>query len=188
MGISSIRPDETALITGPGAIGLLVLQVAKAMGARILITGTRKDEQRLQLALRLGADHVFQVDRQDLHPFIGRLTDGKGVDLAFECSVFEGGAKDCLASVKKGGDMIQVGLFGHPIPLNCDELVLKEVRIKGSFGHNPEAWAKAIHLLDEKKVQLKPLITDEFPLDQWNDVSRFFEEGRGFKYLLYPVD
>jgi L-iditol 2-dehydrogenase len=188
MEISSTGPGKTVLVTGPGTIGLLVLQVAKAAGANVVITGTEKDEKRLQLARGLGADHCIQIDRQDPLSLMAELTDGYGVNIALECSGTVGGVNDCLSSVRKGGEIIQVGLFGSPISsVNYDGVILKEIQIKGSFGHNRGTWGKTINLLNYRKVDLKPLITGEFSLSQWREVFQLFEEGRGLKYLLYPV-
>jgi L-iditol 2-dehydrogenase len=111
MEISSTAPGKTVLVTGPGTIGLLVLQVAKARGANVIITGTEKDEKRLQLALHFGADHYLQINKKDPLPLISELTCGYGVDIALECSGAVGGVNDCLSFVRKGGEIIQVGFF-----------------------------------------------------------------------------
>jgi L-iditol 2-dehydrogenase len=188
MEISSIEPGMTVLITGPGTIGLLVLQVVKSMGAKVIITGMEKDEKRLELASRLGADHCVQIGRQDLSSLTSELTGGHGVDLAMECSGTAGGVNDCLSFVGKGGEVVQVGLFGHPAGFNYDEAVLKEVRIRGSFGHNRGTWEKAIKLLEDHRIDLNSLVSGEFPLDQWQEAFRLFETGVGLKYLLYPAE
>jgi L-iditol 2-dehydrogenase len=184
---SSVEPGKTVLVTGPGPIGLLVLQVAKAVGATVVISGTQRDEERLKLAKRIGADRCAQVDQQDLNSLIQEITGGMGADSAFECSGAEGALSDCLRGVRKGGEIVQVGLFARPIELNYDEVTFKEVKVKGSFTHNRGTWEKAIDLLRDRKVNVKTLISREFPLDQWQEAFRLFERGEGLKYLLYPV-
>jgi len=183
---SSVEPGKTVLLTGPGPIGLLVLQVTKAVGATVVISGTQRDEERLKLANRMGADHCVQIDQQDLSSLIHELTGGMGVDAAYECSGAEGALSDCLQAVRKGGEIVQVGLFGGPIELNYDDVTFKEVQVKGSFTHNRRTWEKAIDLLRDRKVDLPSLISREFPLDQWQEAFRLFERGEGLKYLLYP--
>jgi L-iditol 2-dehydrogenase len=184
---SSVEPGKTVLVTGPGPIGLLVLQVAKAVGATAIISGAQRDEQRLEVAKRMGADHCVRVDQGDPHHLIHELTGGMGVDTAFECSGAIGALSDCLQAVRKGGEVIQVGLFGGPVELNYDNVTFKEVQVKGSFTHNRRTWEKAIGLLREQKVNVKTLISKKFPLDQWQEAFRLFERGEGLKYLLYPV-
>lgn len=185
---SHVERGETALVTGPGPIGLLVLQVAKAMGAAVIVSGTRADEERLKIAKRIGADHCVQIQQQDLHALIDRLTDGMGVDVVYECSGAVDAIGDCLRGVRKGGEIVQVGLFGRTVEMNYDEVVFKEVQIKGSFTHNRGTWEKAIELLRDRKVDLISLVTKEFPLDQWQEPFQLFEKGIGLKYLLYPID
>ncbi len=187
MEIGSVEPGKTVLVTGPGTIGLLVLQVVKSMGAKVIITGMEKDEQRLQLAGRLGADHCIRASKQDLFSVVSELTEGNGTDMALECSGAVGGVNDCISLVRKGGDITQIGLFGHSIPVDYDEVVLKEIRIKGTFGHNRGTWEKAIRLLREKKIDLNCLVSGEFPLDRWQEAFEYFEKGAGLKYLLYPL-
>ncbi len=188
MEMSSIDSGQTVLVTGPGPIGLLVLQVAKAVGTTVVISGTQRDGERLKLAERIGADHCVQIDQRDIHPLIHELTGGMGVDAAFECSGAPGALNDCLLEVRKAGEIIQVGLFGRPIEFNYDDVTYKEVDIRGSFSHNRRTWEKAIDLLREQKVNLISLVSRELPLDQWEEAFRLFEKGVGLKYLLYPID
>ena len=185
---SSLEPEKTVLVTGPGPIGLLVLQVVKAVGARAIILGIQGDAERLKLAERIGADHSVQMEGQDPYSLIHEFTGGMGVDVAFECSGAPGALKDCLRGVRKGGEMVQVGLFGRPLELNYDDITFKEVQIKGSFTHNRGTWQKAIDLLRDRRVDLTSLVSREFPLDQWEEAFRLFEKGVGLKYLLYPID
>ncbi len=185
---SSVEQGKTVLVTGPGPIGLLVLQVTKAVGATVIISGTQRDEDRLKLAKRMGADHCVQIDQQDLNPLIHELTGGMGVDVSFECSGASGAARDCLQGARKGGEIVQVGLFGNSIELNYDDVTFKEVQVKGSFTHNRRTWEKAIDSLRDRKVDLTSLVSREFPLDQWEEAFRLFERRAGLKYLLYPID
>jgi L-iditol 2-dehydrogenase len=188
MEISSLKSGDTVLITGPGPIGLLVLQVAKAQGGIVVITGRKRDEERLKLAHQFGADEWVQVENQELAPVVAKLTDGHGLDVAFECSGTAGGLNDCIQYVHKGGEIVQIGLSGHPAGgLNIDDIALKEIRIHGTFGHHRKSWETAIDLLEKRRLDLAPLVSGEFPLDQWLKAFQLFEEGKGFKYLLYPI-
>jgi L-iditol 2-dehydrogenase len=188
MEMSSTESGNAVLVTGPGTIGLLVLQVAKAVGATVFVTGTQRDEERLQLAIRMGADHCIQIDQQNLVPLILDFTNRYGVDVAFECSGAINALKDCISCVRKGGEIVQVGLFGQSVELNYDEITFKEIRIKGSYAHNRGSWEKAIDLLRNRKVDLNSLVTKEFPLNRWDEAFKLFEEGVGLKYLLFPID
>ena len=186
--ISSIRPEMVVLITGPGPIGLLVLQVAKTEGSTVIISGRKRDEERLKLAKTLGADETVQIEEEDLFSVVSRLTDGYGADLVFECSGAAGGLNDAIRCVAKAGELVQVGLFGEMASgIHYDDATLKEIQIKGIYAHNQGTWRKTIDLLSQRKVDLAPLVSGEYPLDQWRKAFELFEKGIGFKYLLYPV-
>ncbi|MFH1090938.1 MAG: zinc-binding dehydrogenase, partial [Pseudomonadota bacterium] len=186
--IAKVKADDLVLVTGPGPIGLLMVLVAKAAGARVIITGTEKDQDRLAAAVGIGADYVVRVDKGKLFDLVTDLTGGLGVDTAIECSGVSAAINDCLTCVARRGQIVQMGLSGCPIETVMDPLALKEITLKGSFAHNHETWNKTIGLLEKKKVDLKPLVSGEFPLDDWQEAFRLSEEGKGLKYLLYPMD
>lgn len=188
MECEEIKAGDKVLVTGPGPIGLIVLQVAKASGAEVTITGTEKDEPRLEIADSMGADHILRVDKDNLRNVISHLTDDVGIDAAFECSGTPLALKDCLQSVKRRGRIIQVGLFGRAVESALDQLTMKEIALTGAFTHNHETWIKAIALLATEKIDLKALISGEFDLCDWQEAFRLSEEGKGIKYLLRPID
>ena len=185
---ATVKANELVLVTGPGPIGLLVLQVAKAAGARVIITGTEKDELRLETAALMAADHVVRVDKNKLFDLVMEMTDGLGVDIAFECSGATAAMNDCLVCVGRRGQIVQVGLSGRLVETDMDQLALKEITLRGAFAHNHETWNKAIDLLLKTKVDLKSLVSGEFALNDWRQAFSLFEEGKGLKYLIYPID
>lgn len=185
---STLKPEDIALVTGPGTIGIMVAQVIKALGATVIISGLEKDKERLLTAVKIGVDYSVQADKEDLHKKINELTDGYGVDAAFECTGTAAGVKDCLSNLIKGGEMIAVGLHGKPIEIDYDSLILKEINLAGSFAHNKASWDKALNILSTRKIKLEPLISGEYPLNQWQQPFKLIDKGKGLKYLLYPID
>ena len=183
---STLKSGDLVLVTGPGTIGLLVFQVAKAMGARVAITGVQRDTDRLEIAARLGAEYCVRADNQDVKSVIADFTDGYGVDVAFECTGNRFAVNDCINNTRKGGEIVQVGLLGSSIELDYDSITLKEINLRGSFAHHGASWDKAIDLMRDKKVDLNILVSGEFPLVQWKQGFDLFERGNGLKYLLYP--
>lgn len=181
-----LQKGSWALITGPGPIGLLVLEVAHLAGGRIIIAGTRKDQVRLQIAADLGADAVIQVDRTDLGAQVETLTEGRGVSTAFECSGSGKALADCVECTARRGAIVQVGLFGGKVEADLDGIAMKEIELKGAFTHNHQTWNKAIALLASKAIDLRVLISGEFSIFDWEEAFRLSEEGAGIKYLLHP--
>ncbi|MCG6881811.1 MAG: zinc-binding dehydrogenase [Deltaproteobacteria bacterium] len=185
MECATIRKDDWVLITGPGPIGLMVLQAAKVKGARVIISGTEQDAARLQTAASVGADHIVRIGRNGILGKLGELTGGFGVRTAFECSGSKGAVNDCIQSVSRRGRIVQVGLFGSPVEINLDAVALKEITVSGAFAHNHDTWKKAIDLLGTNRIDMKSLISGEFPLKDWKQAFQLSEKGAGLKYLLY---
>jgi len=182
-----ISAGDVVMVCGPGTVGLMTLQVAKAQGATVVMLGVGADEERLRLSKHLGADETLNVEEADPKEVVNDLTGGYGVEAAFECSGAQDAALLCLELVCRGGSYTQVGLFGRPVTLPLDQLVLKEIRLKGSYSHHRSTWERALTLLSEGKVQAEPLISAELSLTQWEEGFRMMEAGEGLKVLLRPV-
>ncbi len=186
MEIGRIQPGEWVLVTGPGTIGLIVMQVARAQGAKVAITGTGRDTARLELAQKLGAEYCIQAESGKQFDLAAELNEGYGFDAAVECSGSLYGLSDALNCVRKGGRMVQLGLAGKPGMLNPDLLTLKEITLKGCFAHHPGSWEKAMGLLASGKIDLESLVSGEVSFDRWEEVFKKVENGQGLKYLLDP--
>ncbi|MBI3025925.1 MAG: zinc-binding dehydrogenase [Candidatus Tectomicrobia bacterium] len=182
----SLKEGDTVLVCGPGAIGLSCLQVARALGARVIVAGTRKDAHRLALAGKLGAERAVTVEEGDLRAAVAGLTGGWGVDMAIEAAGAAPAFKTCLESVRKGGQILQVGIPGRPVEVDMSQVTWKEVRIAGTFGQKDTAWRTAIRLMEEKRVDMEALVSDILPLGEWERGFRLMEQGGGLKVLLEP--
>ncbi|OGL61945.1 MAG: hypothetical protein A3J27_00045 [Candidatus Tectomicrobia bacterium RIFCSPLOWO2_12_FULL_69_37] len=182
----SLQEGDTVLVCGPGAIGLSCFQVARAFGARVIVAGTKKDTHRLALAERLGAERAVAVEGNDLKDAVSDLTGGWGVDMAVEAAGAASAFKTCLESVRKGGQVLQVGIPGRPVEVDMSRVTWKEVRITGTFGQKDTAWRTAIRLMEEKRVDMEALVSDILPLGEWEKGFRLMEQGGGLKVLLEP--
>ena len=181
---SSVKAGDIVLVSGPGAMGLLVVQLAKLQGAYVIASGIPQDEDRLQLALKLGADRIVSSPKE-LKTVIDEL-DNYGVDVAFECAGVEASVKLCLNSLRKQGIYSQIGLFGKEISINMDEFLFKEIQITNSFASERSSWETALRLIKEKKISLSPIISAKFSLENWNEGFSFVTNKKGFKVLLIP--
>jgi len=184
----TVAPGDVAVIAGPGAIGLLTLQVVKAAGATVILLGTDKDDHRLALGKQLGADYVVNVQQQDPAELVRDLTEeGLGADVVYECSGAGPAAAQVLTLVRRRGRYVQVGLFGKPVAWDLDQLCFKEIIATGSNASIPSAWAKAVRLIGSGAVQTKPLITHHFPVTEWEAAFATFDERSGVKAIIQPV-
>ena len=184
----TVRPGDLAVVAGPGAIGLLTLQVLKAAGATVLVLGTEADAGRLALAKTLGADHTLNVEQENAESLVRELSlEGLGADVVYECSGAGPAAQTLLSLVRRRGRYVQIGLFGKPVAWNLDEVCYKELTVTGSNASVPAAWMGALKLLASGAVDTGALITDTFPLTEWQEAFARFERKEGVKLLLTPV-
>ncbi len=186
--LAGVSPGDVVVLSGPGAIGLLCLQVAKAAGGTLVALGTPADEGRLALARQLGADVTLVVGRDDVAAAVRDLTDGVGADLAIEAAGAAPSVAQCLRLVRRGGTLCQVGLFGTPVTLDYDLIPLHEIRLVGSFAHVPSAWTRALALVASGKVRPAPLVTSVRPITAWQEAFEAFATRRECKMLLTPAD
>ncbi len=183
---SKVEPGDEAVITGPGAIGLMMLQVVKAAGAQAVVIGTETDEARLALAQQLGADETMIAGSDDLHKLVAERTDGLGADIAFECSGAGPGAQTALDLVRHRGRYVQVGLFGKPVLWDLEQVCVKELQVHGTFATVASSWRKALALLQSGQLRTGPLISHTLPLEAWQLAFDLFEGREGVKIVFSP--
>ena len=183
----TVRAGDTAVIAGPGAIGLLTLQLLTAAGAQVIVLGTEADTRRLALAEQLGASHVVNVSVVDPVALLRDLTEqGLGADVVYECSGAGPAAQQLLNLVRRRGRYVQVGLFGKSVSWDLDQVCYKELVVTGSNASTPESWLRAIRLLAEGTVDVKPLITHTFSLGDWSEAFGTFRSQSGIKAVFRP--
>ncbi len=186
--LTRITPTDTVLVSGPGAIGLMAMQIAKAHGARVVVSGTGIDGERLKMAEQLGADRTVNVQAEDLAAVLGGMTRGYGPDVVLECSGNAAGVDAGLNLIKKRGYFTQIGLPGKKIDFDIEKICYKELHFSGSLGSRNHSWRTALALLERKTVNLEPLAATKLPLTAWKEAFDKFEKKEGFKIFLLPVD
>ena len=185
---TQISAGQVVMVSGPGPIGLLAAMVAKAQGASVIVTGIAKDEARLELAKTVGADLTVSVDRDDLknqiRPF---CQDQGGVDITVEASGAAASVEAAYSCTRKGGTIVQLGLFEGPITVDYSQIAFREFNIIGSFAHCWSSFDRALDLMAKKVVNIEPLVSDVVGLDQWEQAFGRLERGDGVKILLSPA-
>lgn len=163
--------SNVAIIGGTGIIGLCTLQALRVAGAgRIICTGRR--ENKLEIAEKLGANILINVKEIDPVKKIMEITNGKGIDIAFEAVGIQETVKQAISMVKKGGSVVVIGMLAKKTELEMLDIVTKEKQIIGSYGYTPLDFKTALNLIAEGKVNVKPLITHVFSL---NEIPKGFE-------------
>lgn len=173
-----VNAGDDVLVVGPGTMGLLTAQVARASGGRVTVVGLERDRLRLELAESLGlGTHVLDdAASLGLH------------DVVCECSGAGPAATFALSQVRKGGRYVQVGIFGKPVTVPFDQVLYKELTVTSGNASTPASWQRAIALLEEGLVDLDALVTEVVPLAEWERVFASVRAGEGLKYVIVPSE
>jgi L-idonate 5-dehydrogenase len=156
---------KSVLITGAGTIGCLTVIAARLAGAR-QITVSDVLDRPLATATAVGADRTIRADRD------ADALATPQFDVAYEVSGSFAALKACVAAVKRGGSVVQVGTLPHePLPFVVNEIMSKELDLKGAFRWGIEFdWA--VDYLSLRRVDVRPLLSGQFPLQ---DAVKAFE-------------
>ena len=182
--MTPISAGDVVVITGPGTIGLLCLQLVKAAGGFAVVCGTAQDQERLELARELGADATLNVTSEDLLGWLAAHTETGGADVFLECAGAPPAARLGLRATRRGGRYTQIGLFSGPFELEFDTIAYKELRVTGALGQKWTSWRRALALMGQDKVDTNTLVSHVLPLSQWEEAFRLVEEKQGLKIVL----
>ena len=165
--------DSKVLIQGPGQQGLSQVVACKQAGASlVIVTGTSRDAARLELALKLGADHVVDVSVDDPRAAVRDLTNGIGVDVILDCTA-GAGTTPVLVGIdvlkRRGGTMVLQGEMAAFPDFPIKTVTEKAITIKSARGHSWKACELALAQLASKRFPLELLSTHSFGL---NEVDR----------------
>jgi threonine dehydrogenase-like Zn-dependent dehydrogenase len=179
---AEIRPADTVAIVGAGALGLLVLSVARLSGATHVVVSD-PDANRRSLATRLGATRTVDPAQEDLLSVVREMTDGRGVDCAFEAVGAQATIEQALDLPRQGGTLVQVSVpptTARPA-LKAYDLFARELTIRGSYIRTTE-FRRAVDLLGT--LDLAPLITHRFPLREIDTAIESARTRQGIRILV----
>ena len=172
---------KQVLVSGCGPIGALVIAAARVHGAA-RITAVDLTDETLAVARAMGADEVINVASQP--EWTQRFTADKGTfDAMFECSGNERALRAGIEVMRPRGTIVQLGLGGDVnFPQNL--IVAKELSVCGSFRFHAE-FALAVRLINEGRVDMRPMVTRAFPLAQAREAFELASDRRrAMKVLL----
>lgn len=191
---AQVRVGDDVVIVGPGPMGIMGVQYAKLCGARrVFLIGLKSDEMRLQIGRQVGADVILYSEDGPAEAVMEQ-TNGKGAEFVLECSASEKGVQhaiDCARKAHEGpggkGVVVFISLWGRKLTLNLDEVSLGQLDIRGSWSWNGrETWEHAVDLLTRGCFNLDPVITDHFPLEEWETAFAKLRSKQALKALLHP--
>ena len=166
--LSGLRPGQgtgasTAVVFGAGPIGLVTVASLKAVGAGQVISVEMAAARKAKAGVA-GADVVLDPTETDVPEAVRELTGGAGADVAFECAGIDAVLASAIASVRPGGTVVNVAIWGHEASVAVNELVFSEVSLIGSLAYCGD-HSDTIGLLRDGRVAADQFITGRIGLD-----------------------
>ena len=175
------------LVTGSGPVGVMAIAVAKALGARA-VYATDVSDYRLDLAMTMGADLTFNPLRDDISALVAEITDDEGVDVLLEMSGAPSALEAGFAVLKPGGEAALLGLTSQKFPFDIDDnIIFKGATVHGIVGRRLwQTWFEMRGLIRSGAVDLAPVITHRFALDDYTKAFELMQSGECGKVIMFP--
>jgi 6-hydroxycyclohex-1-ene-1-carbonyl-CoA dehydrogenase len=180
-----VQPGDHVLVLGCGGVGLNVVQVAAALGARVIAADLSDD--KLGWAARLGATDLLNPSRiARLDREVRRITGGGGVDVAFEVVGRGATQEQAFACLRTGGRLVLVGYSPDAMTLNSGRVMFRELDVIGSLGCRPLDYPRVIELVRQQRIRVRELVTHRFPLERINEALDVLRAGAAVRAVVTP--
>lgn len=164
LGLTPVSKGDTALVLGVGIIGSFVVQLLKLSGcAKIIAVDLR--QERLDMALNLGADIALKSDTCDIVTEVHHNTNNHGVDVAFDAIGISPMISITINSLRKGGSLTLIGNLSPHIELPLQSVVTRQIRLQGSCANCGE-FPQVLELISEGKLNVDILVSATAPLSE----------------------
>ncbi len=186
VSISSVKPNDTAVVIGCGMIGLLCIQALKAAGCKLVIAIDQVDE-KLELAHEMGADITIKSTDADIIQKILNETSQRGADIAFEVVGIESTVNLAIDCIQKGGTVTLIGNLAPEVKVPLQKIVTRQLKLQGSCASAGE-YPLCLELIASGAIKVDRLISKVAPLDEGNDwFHRLYNKEEGLmKVILKP--
>lgn len=178
---------KKVLVTGCGPVGLMTIAVARAIGARA-IYATDISRYRIDFARRMGADLALHAVEDPVLEAVRDATDGEGVDVLLEMSGAPSAIDQGFQLLKPGGDVALLGVAPGPFEFDWNHhIVFKGANVVGVTGRRLwQTWYQARGLIRSGAVDLSPMVTHRFRLEQYDQAFSTMASGESGKVMLTP--
>ncbi|MDA1142912.1 MAG: zinc-binding dehydrogenase [Planctomycetota bacterium] len=187
------RDDETALVVGCGAIGLLLIASLRGIGSKCQILAIARHPHQQELARRFGANEIIDPAKglkdelckrfgtKLYKPEIGKDTSlGGGADVTFDCVASDSSIDDSLRFTAPGGRVILVGMPSIPKGIDWTAIWYRALKVEGVYAYGMEnfeggqirTFDLALCLLKEGRVDLSGMVGAKFPLSRYREAVR----------------
>lgn len=187
--LAPVQLGDTVVVIGAGAIGCMMSNVIKQMGASKLIL-VQRSKPRLEMAKKIVNGDVFVCSSEEnAIKAVLRETDGLGADVVITSNPSPEAQADALLMAK---NRARISFFGglpkteENVTLNTNVIHYKELMITGAHGAMPIHHLKAIELIASGMIDVKPFISKTFPLDELKEAIAYAESREGMRVVVKP--
>ena len=192
---SGVGQGDTLLIYGVGTIGLITAQWARSAGVKNIILAARTDD-KVDFAKKLGFSLAVNVKRDNLSKLVGEITGGRGADACIEGTGESEPWAECIGLAKAGGRVVCMGNPLGGMSLSQDiywKILRKELTLVGtwnsSFGSRENDWREAVAAIQDRRLDLKSLITHRFSLGKYKSAfSLMHERIEMYCKVIFVID
>lgn len=168
---------KNVVVSGAGTIGNLIAQFCIARGAKnVLITDV--SDLRLAKARKCGIKHTLNITKKTLKEAAQELFGEEGYQVGFEVAGVEVSIRSLMETIEKGSDIVVVAVFAKDPALSMFYLGEHELRLIGSMMYRHEDYLTAIDYVNKGIVNLKPLVSNRFAFEEYDDAYKFIDTHR----------
>ena len=182
---AGIGLGETVLVMGPGTIGQALALMARAAGARVIVSG-RADAPRFDVLRALGFAEVVDVAEAPLRDQVLARTGGAPVDAVLEATGIPATIQEGLGVLRKDGRLVAVGIHAAPLTLALTDFVRMRHRLLASHGAARATWDRVLALLARQPEGFRPMITHRLPLARGIEGFELARQRAASKVMLQP--
>ncbi len=172
---ANLKPDDNVVIVGAGGLGLMAIQLAKAVtGARIIAMDL--DDKKLEFAKKEGADTTVNSKNEDPVKTIMELTDKMGADAVIDFVNASKTVETDMQFLRRRARVVLVGLFGGELKLSLVTMPTRAYKLIGSYTGTLSDMIELVSLA--RRGVIKPVVSNRFKLDQATDALTMLKEGK----------
>ena len=172
---ANLKPDDNVVIVGTGGLGLMAIQLAKAVTAAKIIA-MDLDDQKLDVAKKNGADITINSKKEEPVKAIMELTDKFGADAVVDFVNASKTVETDMQFLRRRAKLVLVGLFGGELKLSLVTMPTRAYRLIGSYTGTISDMIELVSLA--KRGVIKPVVSNRFKLDQATEALTILKEGK----------
>jgi alcohol dehydrogenase, propanol-preferring len=172
---ANLKPFDNVVIVGTGGLGLMAIQLAKAVtAARIIAMDI--DDKKLEVAKKEGADTIVNSKKEDPVKVVMELTDKLGADAVIDFVNATKSVETDMQLIRKRARLVLVGLFGGELRLSLVSMPTRAYKIIGSYTGSLDDLVQLVSLA--RRDVIKPVVSNKFKLDQAGEALQMLKDGK----------